>query len=189
MDINVIYDDRINFNDKDRLIKEFERVGIKSYTFWDAVLDQKIVVDNIAQSHKNIVFDAKEKGLPCVLIAEQDLFFPNINGWKYFLENIPDVYDCYIGGSYLIDNRVEYKAPIIRVNEWVGNHLILINERYYDTWLSTPLNSHIDSAQSGKGEFYVCFPYPALQNPSKSANNNHQLVNYNDILPENYIYK
>ena len=130
--VNVIYDDRINFDDKERLIKEFERVGINSYIFWSAVINEKSIVDSIAQSFKNIVYDAKEKGLKRVIVAEQDLFFPNVNGWKYFLENEPKEYSVYIGGNYLVDNRVEYKAPLVKVREWVGNQLIIIDESYYD---------------------------------------------------------
>ena len=122
------------------------------------------------------------------MISEDDLYFRNENGFKYFLDNKPDDFDVYIGGSYLIDNRIEYKAPIVKVDGWVGNQLIIIHEKYYDTYLSVPNESHIDTVQQGLGDFYLCFPMPALQRPSKSANNNNELVNYNAILPKEFIY-
>jgi len=187
--INVIYDDRVNFDDKNRLIKEFNKVGIDKFCFWDAVINLPVMVDNISQSHKNIVFNAKKNGLPFVVIAEQDLYFPSADGWNYYLKNKPEVYDVYVGGSYLIDNRCEYYPPLVRVNEWVGNHLITINETYYDRWLSTPKGQHMDSAQAGNGQFFCCFPYPALQRSSKSANHNWQEANYNNLLQEHFIYK
>ncbi len=182
MTVQVIYDNRVNIDDKERLIKEFERVGVSHYTFWDAVIDKKTTWDSIAQSHKNIVYWAKEQELNEVCIAEQDLFFPSPNGWNYFLENKPKEFDVYIGGNYLFDNRVEYKPPLVKVNAWTGNQLIIISERYYDRWLATPEGQHIDTAQDGKGEFYCCFPYPALQIPSRSANNGWQMLNYNAML-------
>lgn len=189
---NVILDERINLNDKERLIQEFERVGIKDFSFWEACISEKTVVNSIAQSHKNIVFWAKEQGMKEVAILEQDVAFPNPKGWEYFLKNKPEQYDIYSSCNYLIDNRVVYEPPLIKVNDFTGFHCYFINETWYDKFLSTPSGQHIDTAQKG-GDFYCCFPYPAIQNPSKSANNQFQMVDYTQGVfvdqVDKFVYK
>lgn len=187
--VNIIHDDRF-FDRLPPLIKELDCCKI-DYTVWAACIEKKNVLENITESFRRIVQDAKDKGLKRVIIAEDDLTLTSSGAWDYFLKNEPDQYDVYIGGSYLIDNRCKYEPPIVRVDSWVGNHLIMVNERYYDTWLSSKPDGHIDTEQSNRGEFYVCFPYVALQRPAMSANNTGQMVNYNSILENlpQYIYK
>jgi len=185
--VNIIYDDR-QFDRLPYLLEECEKYGIE-YKIWEACIDKKTVLESITESFRRIIQYAKDNSLERVIIAEDDLAFSSDGAWEYFLKNEPDEYDVYIGGSYLIDNRCKYEPPLVKVNSWVGNHLIMVNERYYNTWLSSKPDGHIDTEQDGKGEFYVCFPYAALQRPSKSANNSNQMVNYNGIVPPEFIYK
>lgn len=185
--IHVIYDNR-HPSDYERLIGEFEKQNIIDYNFWQAEVYPHSVLESITASFKKIVRWAKENNLDEVQIAEQDLFFTSPNSYKYFIENKPKEFDVYISGSYLTDNRNEYKSPLIKVREWVGNHLIIVHSKYYDIFLNIPDNNHVDTIQSGLGDFYVCFPYIGLQRPGRSANNNNELVNYNNILPKEYIY-
>lgn len=170
------------------LIEQCEKYGI-DYEIVPACIDKKTILESITESFKRLVRFAKETRMNEIWIAEDDLMFPSDGSWEYFVKNKPKDFDVYIGGSYLIHNEWKYEPPTVKVNEWVGNHLIVISERYYDRWLETKDFGHIDSEQRGKGEFYVCFPYAALQRPSKSANCNYQQVNYNTIVPREYIYK
>jgi len=185
--VNIIHDDR-NFDRLPFVIEEFEKYGIE-YKIWAACIDKKTVLESITESFRRIIQDAKDRGLKETFLAEDDLMFTCDGAWEYFLKNKPEKFDVYIGGSYLIDNQWKYEPPVVKVKSWVGNHLIVVHERYYDTWLSSKPDGHIDTEQDGKGEFYVCFPYAALQRPAKSANCNFQMVNYNNIVPPNYIYK
>ena len=52
-----------------------------------------------------IVQWAKDNGLKEVCIAEDDLGFTCDDAWRYYLENKPEKFDVYIGGSYVIDNN------------------------------------------------------------------------------------
>lgn len=190
MTVNILHDSRLT----DRygwVMEELIKCGVSRYKIWDAVLDnKKTSTESVNAGLKQIVQDAKDKGLKEVCIWEDDNFFPNKNGWKYFLENKPNDFDIYCGGSYLIDTTIyNYKSPVVKVNGYVGNHCIIISEKYYDTFLASPPQGHIDSDQDGKGDFYVCFPYPALQRSCISANNGFQEVNWNVILPEGFIYE
>lgn len=183
--LNIIYDNR-HSDDYQRLNYELMEQGCDKFIFWTAVTDKKTVVECINASHKMIVHWAKKYELPFVVIAEQDLHFPCLGAWDYFVKNMPKEFDVYIGGSYLIDNRIEYNAPLVKVPEWIGNHLIVVSERYYDTFLSVPDTDHIDTVHKDKGEFYLCYPMAALQRAGFSANNK-CICNYNSALREGDI--
>lgn len=146
------------------------------------------VVESISESFKAVIRSAKERGDREIVIFEDDICFVSENGWRYFLDNKPDDFDVYIGGNYIHDNRIEYKPPLIKVKEWVGNQMILISEKYFDIWLNTDSHMHCDGAQIGLGDFYVCFPYPGIQRSGWSANNQ-SVVNYNANIPPEFIYK
>lgn len=186
--INVIYDNR-HSADYTRLILEFRKqgIGVNEYKFWEAEVYPHSVLESITASFKKIVRWGKENNLSEVTIAEQDLFFTSPNSYKYFIENKPNEFDVYVSGSYLLDNRYEYKAPLVKVTEYVGNQLIVVHSRYYDTFLSLPDDNHIDTIQSGLGDFYVCFPFIGLQRPGYSSNAQIE-VNYNNMIPKEYIY-
>lgn len=185
MRVNVIYDSR-RFEKYDLLMSEFESQGIDDYKIWDCIMLPN-VVESISESFKMIIQKAKDNGLKEVCLAEDDVMFPNKNGWEYFLENKPKDYDVYIGGSYLVDMNNVYAAPLVKVNEWVGNQLIIVNEKYYDKWLNTNSKDHCDTVHKGLGDFYVCFPFAALQRSGWSANMQ-TTVNYNNQIPKEYIY-
>jgi len=185
-EINIILDSR-QPEDQQRLIDEFAAQGITDYHFWDAICNKNSVVESINASHKMIVRWAKGNRKPFVVIAEQDVYFTDKGGWDYFINNMPKEFDVYIGGSYLIDNRIAYEPPLVKVNEWVGNHLIIVHERYYDKFLNVSDKDHIDTVHKDNGEFYLCYPFPALQRSGFSANNK-AVVNYNSALREQDIW-
>lgn len=178
--LNIIFDDRMNWDDKERLIAEFEQQGIYDYTFWDAVIDRKTVTESINASHKRIVEWAKENGLLEVMIAEQDLTFTNPNAWEYFLNNKPEDFDIYLAATYI---------PPITNNKICGFHLYIVRQQFYDKFLSVDDRKHIDTGVCEMGgNFKFCYPFPALQRSGYSANNG-TVVNYNSLLKPEDIYK
>ncbi len=177
----------------DLFMAELKRQRIDDFEIFYCEQNQNHnMVERISESFKTVIREAKERGDTEICIFEDDIMFPNENGWEYFIKNKPEIYDCYIGGSYLVDNRIDYNGTKVRVDEWVGNHCILIHERYYDTWLNTDSKEHCDRSQKGLGLFYLCFPMIGLQRPGYSANrgDNH-IVNYNPLITDfhpEYIY-
>lgn len=179
MDLNIIYDNRWD-KDYGRLLGEFIEQGITKYKFWDAIVNKDSVVGSINASHKMIVRWAKENGLKDVAIAEQDLHFTAPDAWQYFLKNKPEDYDIYLASTYIL--------PISN-NRICGFHLYILNERFYDSFLSVPDLAHIDTAVCDlKGKYVFCYPFPALQRAGFSANCKAE-VNYNGILEPKDIYK
>lgn len=184
MEIHVLYDNRPQPDKLPLVLKELEVQALWPQKIWEPV-QANTVVESISRSFKQIILYAKEKKLPEVCIVEDDLMF--VGPWDYFLKSKPVYFDIYIGGNYLINDPDKYEPPLVKVNEYVGNQLIVVSEKYYDTFLSVPDNAHIDVAQSGLGDFYVCFPMVALQRPGYSANAQAK-VNYNTILKPEWIY-
>jgi len=176
--INVIYDDRQS-EDYQRLLDEFKVQGISNSVFWKAVIDKNDVVSSINSSHKMIVSWAKYTKKPFVVIAEQDLHFTCIGAWDYFMQNKPEDYDLYLACTYI---------PPISNNQVCGFHLYVVNEKFYDKFLSVPSDKHIDTSMNDLGgDYKFCYPFPALQRSGYSFNNK-AVVNYNAVLTKEDIY-
>lgn len=189
MKIFIIYDSRCP--EKEPLFKEeLKRQRIEDYEIFPAIVLSHSVVESISASFKSIISKAKEEGLEEVCIMEDDIEFPNENGWKYFLENKPKEFDIYVGGNYLLDIRTEYKNGAVKVNNYVGNQMIIVHSRYFDKWLATDSKKHCDGeAHKGNANIYTCFPFVALQKSGlKSSNNNFAPQFYNREIKKEYIY-
>lgn len=184
--LHIIFDERRS-EKYDPLIMELRRQNISLFEIFPCIMKPD-VVSAINASFKMIIRVAKEQGLKEVCVCEDDLYFPHNHGWEYFLKNKPVNYDVYIAGNYLIDKPETFYPPLVKVSEWVGNHCIIVHEKYYDTWLSIPDNLHCDTAHRGLGDFYVCYPFAALQRPGYSSNNK-AVVNYNAALKPEWIYQ
>lgn len=177
--INVIYDNRQS-DDYQRLLDEFKAQGIKDYYFWDAIVNKDSVVSSINASHKMIVRWAKGNRKPFAIIAEQDLHFTCSGAWQYFLDNIPEQYDLYLACTYI---------PPISNNQVCGFHLYSISEQFYNKFLDTPDNVHIDTYMNELGGTYkFCYPFPALQRSGWSFNNK-AICDYNKVLRPEDIWK
>lgn len=176
------------------LRNEMRKQGI-DYQIWCAVHDTSSVVTAINRSHKIIVEHAKREKLPEILIMEEDVWFPAADGFQYFLRNTPKVpFDLYLGGCYGLNqgarNRLEAEEPgALSIHNFAGLHCYIITSNYYSKFLSIPDNEHIDN-QPGMGNFFVCFPFAALQHPGWSANNRMD-VDYNTPhqIPIDYVYR
>jgi len=143
--------------------------------FWEGDLtDEVFPCKNISRSFKKIVQYAKEERLPMITIGEDDLHFTSPNSWKYYIENIPEDFDLYLGGIYageLHGNRI--------VNGYSGHTLLTVHERAYDFFLSAdedPLGfamGHIDR-WCGKfckeKKFIVALPFVIKQMGGYSEN-------------------
>jgi hypothetical protein len=175
--IHIIHDTRM-FDRYEPLLLEMQRQMV-DFRVWDIVEDRNSVVSSINKSHKNIVRWAKEKGLEEICIGEDDLYFPSEKGWEWFLKNKPTEYDLYLAATYI---------PPITNNLICGFHLYFIHSRFYDTFLNTPEDVHIDTyMEKLNGKYVFCYPMAALQRSCWSANNK-SVVNYNAILKKEDIY-
>lgn len=180
MKLNIIYDAR-RVEKHEPLIKELEGQGITDFEIWPCLMFPDVVF-SINSSHKMIVRMAKEQGLPEVCIGEDDLQFTAPGAWEYFLSQKPAIkeYDLYLASTYIIEEPLKSIC---------GFHLYTVSSRFYDTFLETDNNQHIDTLFNDiKGDYKFCYPFPALQRPGYSANNN-MVVNYNIMVEDKHIFK
>lgn len=179
MKLYIIYDDR-RFEKYPLLIKELEEQGITDYELIPAIIDKRSVVESINAGHKALVRMAKEKKMPYIAIAEDDLMFTAKGAWQYFLDNIPETYDVYVAATYLMP---------LEMNLLTGFHLYIVHEKFYDKFLSVKDDEHIDNAVCDlKGDYKICYPFPALQRAGFSSNSKVE-VNYNNLIKEKDIYR
>lgn len=162
------------------LMSEFEQQGITDYKIWEIVEDCQSVVRSINLSHKRIIAWAKSEGLKEIAICEDDLCFSAKGGWQHFLNQKPNTFDLYLWGSYIV--------PL--TNKCIcGFQLYIVAEKFYDKFLSTPTDVHIDTYfDNVEGDYRFCYPFSALQRSCFSANNK-AVTNYNTALRQEDIWK
>lgn len=118
--------------------KELEEQGITDYKVWNGIIVSHLPFTGISLSHKQIVQDAKERGLKRCIIAEDDIYFSNQHSYKYFLDCIPEEYDLFLGVVY--DSEISDNGKILF--GLAGLTLYSINSKFYDTFLSmNPMNN------------------------------------------------
>ena len=135
-------------------IKQLIQQEITDFRIWPGILDLSMPFRGICRAHKQIVKNAKDQGLPRVCIMEDDVCFFAKGAFEFFVKNIPDDYDIFLGsissGELDKDNAVKW---------FRGMSLYIVHERFYDTFLSVKETANIDSVLSDKGVYKVC---PAL---------------------------
>lgn len=142
---------------------ELKTQGIEQYHIWD-IVHANSITGSINRSHKQIVQWAKDEGLEKVLIFEDDIKFTDEGAFSYYLSNEPSEYDIYLGGIYLgkIENGI--------AKEFTAMHCYIVHNRFYDTFLSTDKDKHIDHSLRGIGIYKVCNPMVAIQHNGFSDN-------------------
>lgn len=136
--------------------------------FWEGFTNEQLSALNINKSHKQIVADAKKRGLPCVLIAEDDFILSAPGAFEYYLKNIPDEYDLYLAGIY--SGQVENGRVM---NGFSGMTMYIVHERFYDFFLNINPLDHIDRACGNfcfQKMYRICIPHIVYQIEGYSDN-------------------
>lgn len=142
----------------ENLVNELAEQEITDYTIIEGFIDLAAVFRGINNSHKSIVRLAQQQGLKSVTIAEDDICFFGKGAWQFYLDNMPEDYDLYMGmiyeGKIGEDNRI-MPDPY----SFSGMTLYTVNERFYNTFLGVKELDHIDKTLGqlcGQYKFYVC---------------------------------
>ena len=175
MKANIIHDPN-DIERLPRLLNELKQQGITNYELWDAVYDVVSVPKGINLAHKSIIAYAEYTGMPEVLIFEDDIRFCGEGAFDHYLKTKPEKYDLYLGGIYLGDLDEQN-----RTKTFSGMHCYMVHSRFYETFLSTPDDEHIDRILSGLGEYYVSYPFTSIQYNGKSSNTRKE-ENYDNLL-------
>jgi GR25 family glycosyltransferase involved in LPS biosynthesis len=138
----------------------------------------------VARTVKKIIRIAKDRGLPYVLILEDDLFVIDPEKVERCLENPPEDWDILSGGAYYHVREEMWGEDWMRMKDFCSMHFIIIRETLYDYILNLKESAqHIDrnlGGQTKRGiiKTYIMHPMPCQQRPGfsnirkKSVNDN-----------------
>ena len=181
-------------NRLDRLQSFMEEMQIQSipYRVWPGVTTHTAYTNhrNISIAHKNIVRDAKEKGLPYVIIAEDDIKFSCAGAWKYYLSQMPLSFDLYCGVIYAGEVDPQTNRIVSTKGMSGTNTLYTISSRFFDFFLSVDESKHLDRELGRFGninEYYVCNPMVVFQMGGMS-DNHHRELHYDEYLRDIKLY-
>lgn len=176
----------------DRKQSYMEEMNIQNirYKVWPGVTTHSEYSNhrNVSIAHKNIVRDAKEKKLPDVIIAEDDIRFSAKNAWKYYLENTPKDFDLYCGLLYYGKKDENNKLLPGRMSG--GLTLYTIAEKFYDFFLSIDESKHLDTelgSFANINDYYICDPMVCEQIGGWS-DNHMRTLHYEDYLRDIKLY-
>lgn len=158
------------------------RFGVRFWegdTFRGNFIDARI---GVARAFKRVVQWAKDNTLNRVTIGEDDLLFSDPGAWKYYLDNIPEDYDLYLGGVYdgiFRDGRL--------VSSYAGHSLITVSNRFYDFFLEAnpDENLHLDrwlGQYYAEKKYYVCYPFVVSQIPTSYSDNHKAMATHAPLL-------
>lgn len=161
--INIIHlterDDRLV-----HLTSELEIQGLKA-CIWPGIRASPDPRTGIAMAHCQIIWHAKAEGLGSIIIAEDDVKFTAPGAFEFYIKQIPEDYDLYLGGilyGNILQNNI--------VEDFAGTFLYTIHEKFYDRFLSIQGPGDIDRLLAGKGRFIVCNPFAAIVHNGYSDN-------------------
>jgi len=149
-------------------LKELKEQNISDYKIWDGIFIETRPRTAISRSHKMIVRDAKERKLPRVIIAEDDLQFTNKGAWDFFLKSIPEEFDVFLSHLYWGKWTKEGKV----LGPFAALTLYCVHEKFYDYFLGMSDFEHIDIAinKSWRYDVRVCLPMVCRQTNGWSDN-------------------
>lgn len=164
-----------------RLKQELLTQGVTDFEFWKGIYLPS-VKRSINLAHKQIIEYAQVAEWDEVTIAEDDIQFTHLDSWKYYLDNKPNDFDIYLGMVYLgepDENNV--------IADFTGLTLYTVSRRFYDTFLSTDEDAHLDRALAGLGKYIVCSPFVAIQYNGFSSNTGKD-ENYDSLLVNRKLF-
>src|SRR5574338_29290 len=113
-----------------------------------------------------------------VLIAEDDFKLLGAGAYQYFLNNVPDDYDIYLGG--IMDGSIDENNIV--TDFFCGLTLYMVHERFYDKFLSIHKFGNLDRLLAGMGKFVVCNPMVVSQHGGYSDNKKQIVQSYDQKL-------
>ena len=157
------------YNREDRLLSISKQAKNQGFAikFWEGI-KENVILRGVNKAHRQIVQDAKDKGLEYVIIMEDDCVFSSPNAFNYYLSKMPETFDIYLGMVY----AGEIKEGRI-VNGFSGLTLYTVHKNFYDEFLAANPNDHLDRFLGNtayKNKYYICEPFVCYQSGGFSDN-------------------
>ena len=163
-------------------IKEMHEQGVTEYKVWDGIHDANRV-RGISRAHKQIVQYAKEARLPEICIMEDDCIFICKGAFEYYVQNKPPEFSIYMGGcSNVLKREEDY------ITDFRGLTLYIINQHFYDAFLSVSETVNIDAGLKGLGKYYLCDKVVCSQRAGYSYHKKRH-TDYSHLLKQYDLYE
>lgn len=159
------------FTREDRLLSVSKQAKQQGFAirFFEGIQEKnKLPFKSVSKAHKQIVQYAKENNLESVCILEDDCIFSSPNAFDYYISQMPEQYDLYLGMVY----SAEIKNGRI-MNGFSGLTLYTVHNRFYDEFLAANPKDHLDRHLGNtafKNKYYVCQPFVCYQSGGYSDN-------------------
>ena len=170
---------------KEQAIQQSKEQGFY-IKFWQGIEYKHDRGRGVYEAHKQIIKDAKDNGYKMVCVMEDDAVFFASGAWDYFLKNIPNDFDIFFSMIYTGDINNENRITTI----FNAMTLYVVNERFYDFFLSLPQSCHLDrelGLTSNINKYFVCDKFVCYQDGSIS-DNNFMTCDYSPYLKGRKIY-
>lgn len=166
------------------IVKQSKEQGA-AVRFWEGEICRDKFIDGrvgILRSFKKIVRWAKENNLERVTIGEDDLLFSAPGAWQYYLDNIPEDYDTFLGSVY--SGQIENGRIL---NGYSGHTLLTVHSRFFDLFLALKEHDHCDRQLGNfcfERKFIVCQPFVVFQIPESFSDNHNRMASHEEYLKE-----
>ncbi len=124
----------------------------------------------LMESFKECIKDAKAKGLPVVLICEDDHTFTTAYTWEklkaYILSGIYDHFDILLGGVSGFQNAIPYNENTFWVENFSGAQFTIVFNKFFDKFLEIDLTptQHMDiELKNYTDNIFAIFPQISIQ--------------------------
>jgi hypothetical protein len=174
---------------------EMVRQGIDLVVWHDAITNCGRPHISIGESHKEVIRHAQRKGLEMICVAEDDLYFPADDGWKYFLSKIPQRFSLFVGGAYsykITHDTYGFHSTVL--HKWSGFHLYVVHQSFYGDFLAADTEKYnIEQAlklqlQASGKQASICWPFAAVQAETPSDNIKGKIHKINDYFNKYNTY-
>ena len=172
-----------------KLMIELCEQGMSAYKIWDGVVHPQLPFVGIRKAHQQIVRDARDRSLPYVIIAEDDVMFLGAGAYDYFISSMPpvDSFDIYLAGL-MLSGEVDENNVVVD-GYFTGLTLYVMSSKFYETFLSIRETGNIDALLRGKGKFIVCNPMVVSQHGGYSDNSGKIIKSYDETVKHRNLWK
>lgn len=155
--------------------------------FFEGIVDRHNRKKGVNLAHKKVVKQAQENGEKWCCVMEDDCVFFDKGAWDFFLANVDEDADIFLGMCYICDldqnNRIKGLFSSLT--------LYVVSHRFYDFFLSLPDDCHIDrelGLTSDKHKYIVCNPFVCEQINNIKSDNSLMACDYRPYLEGRNLY-
>lgn len=173
----------------EHVTSEVKKLTLDGFEIVEGIIDES---KTCFQSQQKCIRIAKERGLPYVLVLEDDVVFTE--GAQQILEEVFEIvqtldWDMFFLGANLQKPAQRLTTNLLKLSGAYAAHAYMVHQRFYDVILNLPpiceMDIHYHNLMA-KHNVFMCDPMIAYQLPSHSDLQN-GYRDYNQAMYNNYL--